>query len=137
MIEADARTELPVLIVDDNPADQWLTAMQLEEAWPSAQHCEVEYAADGHEALAKLDQHPYALLVLDWKLPVLGEGEVLRRLRAAGSRLPVVVVSGADREDIGADFECLGATFLNKRELDPPHFQHAIYQARAMLNGAS
>jgi CheY-like chemotaxis protein len=128
---------LPVLIVDDNPADQWLTAMQLEEAWPSAKQCQVEYALDGQEALTKLGQHPYGLLVLDWKLPVLGEGEVLRRLRAAGSRLPVVVVSGADREDIVADFDRLGAIFLSKQQMDPPHFQHAIHQACAQFNGAS
>ena len=124
----DARTpgSFPVLVVDDCPSDQELTCAYLAEAWPFDHDLELEHASDGDEALAKLHGKRFALLVLDWKLPTMGDGEVLRHLRAEGVRLPVVVVSGMPREDIGADLETLGAAFVNKNQLTPTTLYQAI-----------
>lgn len=56
-------------------------------------------AGDGAEALAAIDREHVDLLVLDLLMPNIDGYEVLARLRSneQNARLPVIVVSGADR----------------------------------------
>jgi two-component system response regulator MprA len=58
---------------------------------------EIELAADGREALDRLeaDSHP-DVLVLDVLMPGVDGLEVCRRLRRAGSRLPVLMLTARD-----------------------------------------
>ena len=122
-----------VLVVDDNPADQQLAAIHLGAAWPFERALKLDFAADGAEALAKLRTQHFALVVLDWQLPVLGDGEVLRHLRQQRIRIPVVVISGAERADITADLDSLQAAFLNKNQMNPDTFWLAISHSVTLL----
>ena len=56
-------------------------------------------ARDGAEALATVDREHVDLLVLDLVMPNIDGYEVLARLKSneKDARIPVVVVSGADR----------------------------------------
>jgi len=70
----------------------------------------VECAADGDEADAKLSSQTYGLVILDLGLPRMDGLEVLRHLRARGSRTPVLILTARDRLedrvaglDMGAD----------------------------------
>ncbi|MDM7462385.1 MAG: response regulator transcription factor [Tepidimonas taiwanensis] len=71
----------------------------------------VDHVANGEDADAALQMHDgFDLLILDLGLPKLGGLEVLRRLRARGSRLPVLILTAADSVedrvrglDLGAD----------------------------------
>ena len=70
----------------------------------------VDQVAGGTEADAALASHEFDLLILDLGLPKLHGLEVLRRLRARGSSLPVLVLTAADSVeqrvkglDLGAD----------------------------------
>jgi two-component system response regulator MprA len=79
-----------ILVVDDERAvrESLRRALELEGY-------EVELAADGQEALALLDSgasEPDALL-LDVLMPRVDGLEVCRRLRRAGSRLPVLMLT--------------------------------------------
>ena len=105
----------------------------LTQAWTFEHDLEVDYASDGREAIEKIRAKRFALLVLDWKLPVMGDGEVLRQLRSEGVRLPVVVVSGLSREEISADLEVLGAAFVNKNHLNPGSLYLAIADSLQLL----
>ena len=125
---------LPVLVVDDNPADQQLTAIHLRAAWPFERTLKLEFAADGREALTKLYTKHFTFVVLDWSLPVLGQGEVLRHLRQNKIRIPVVVISGAGREEIDADLDGLQAAFLSKSEMNPDTFWAAISHSLKLLD---
>ena len=122
-----------VLVVDDNLVDQELAVLHMSQTWPFERELELDFAADGAEALAKLYTKTFALVVLDWMLPVLGEGEVLRQLRQNGHQIPVVVVSGREREEITDDLDSLQASFLNKNQMNPDTFQLAIGHALALL----
>ena len=122
-----------VLVVDDNPVDQELAVLHMGQTWPYERELELDFAVDGAEALAKLQTKRFALVVLDWMLPVLGDGEVLRQLRHHGQRIPVVVISGCEREDIAADLNALQAAFLNKNQMNPDTFQLAIGHALTLL----
>ena len=79
-----------ILVVDDERAvrESLRRALELEGY-------EVELAADGEEALDRLDSEapdPDAL-VLDVLMPRVDGLEVCRRLRRAGSRLPVLMLT--------------------------------------------
>lgn len=70
----------------------------------------VDHAKTGAEADSALTAQTYDLLILDLGLPVLPGFEVLRRLRARHSTLPVLILTAADRVedrvkglDLGAD----------------------------------
>ena len=124
----------PVLVVDDNPADQELVAVYLREAWRFEWAWELDFAKDGAEALAKLSRKHFTFVVLDWNLPVCGQGEVLRHLRQNGIRIPVVVISGNEREDIDADLDALQAAFLSKNQMNSDTFGLAITHSLKLLD---
>ena len=78
-IRAGGEKTFRVLVVDDNLVDQELAVLHMGQTWPYERELELDFAADGAQALAKLRTKSFALVVLDWMLPVLGDGEVLRQ----------------------------------------------------------
>ncbi len=94
-----------VLVVEDHAA----LAAQIRAALEGA-HFAVDHAPDGEEALFLGETEPYDAVVLDLGLPRLDGLSVLRRWRAAGRAVPVLVLTarGAWSEkvaglDAGAD----------------------------------
>ena len=128
-----ASREFRVLVIDDSEVDRELTTRHLGKAWPFEHGMAVAYAATGPEALDRMRRQRFALIVLDWKLPGLGGGELLQQLRHNGVRVPVVVLSGLKREAITEDLQALAAAFLNKDDLNPLTFHRAIAESLQLL----
>src|SRR5205807_1949847 len=83
-----------VLLVDDDPAIAATVALMLRSA---GFVCEtVGLGADGLE-IARQDEHQ--LIILDLHLPDMDGYEVLRRLRNARIRTPVLILSGLGHID--------------------------------------
>ena len=59
----------------------------------------VDSSADGEEGLWFAQQNPYDVIVLDLMLPKLDGLGVLRKLRASGSTVPVLVLTARDGVD--------------------------------------
>lgn len=98
-------TGIRVLVVDDEPAILDVLATSLRFLG-----YEVREAACGRDALARVREHSPHLVLLDVMLPDLDGFEVVRRLRAGGSRVPVVFLTAresgedvVDGLDLGAD----------------------------------
>ncbi len=87
-------TERTVLILEDDP----LISAFMEKALRKKGY-DVESFERGHSALERATSGPAGVLLLDLGLPDIDGLEVLRRLRAAQSDLPVVVVTS--RSDPG------------------------------------
>jgi two-component system response regulator MprA len=94
-----------VLVVDDEPAVRRALdrALRLE-------NYEVTLAADGEQALDALASAPADAVILDILMPKLDGLEVCRRLRQAGDRTPVLMLTARDAIDdrvegldVGAD----------------------------------
>src|SRR3954463_3712753 len=83
-----------VLIVDDEPAVRGALdrALRLERY-------EIALAADGREALDRLAETRLDAVVLDVAMPGLDGLEVCRRLREAGDRTPVLMLTARDTVD--------------------------------------
>jgi two-component system, OmpR family, response regulator MprA len=82
-----------ILVVDDERAvrESLQRALELEGY-------EIELAADGREALARLENgepQPDAV-ILDVLMPVIDGLEVCRRLRRSGNRVPVLMLTARD-----------------------------------------
>jgi two-component system, OmpR family, response regulator MprA len=94
-----------ILVVDDEPA----VRRALERALRLDKY-EVELAIDGEEALDRLAERPADAVVLDVMMPGVDGLEVCRRMRAAGDKTPVLMLTARDAIDdrvlgldVGAD----------------------------------
>ncbi|KPK37912.1 MAG: hypothetical protein AMJ69_09920 [Gammaproteobacteria bacterium SG8_47] len=106
-----------VLIVDDVPVNRDLLGTLLRR-----QGLDVAEAENGQQALARLPQENWGLVILDIMMPVMDGYEALRRIREQYSlaELPVIMATSLDaREDIVRAFE-LGANDYITKPLDIP-----------------
>jgi two-component system response regulator MprA len=94
-----------VLVVDDEPA----VRRALERAL-TLDNYSVALAADGQEALDLLAESPADAVVLDIMMPRIDGLEVARRMRRAGDRTPILMLTARDAVDdrvtgldVGAD----------------------------------
>src|SRR5581483_249913 len=94
-----------VLVVDDEPAVRRALerALQLD-------NYDVSLAADGEEALDAISERPVDAVILDVAMPRLDGLEVCRRMRQAGDRTPILMLTARDAIDdrvrgldVGAD----------------------------------
>jgi two-component system OmpR family response regulator len=96
---------LRVLVVeDDQRLARFLERVLKEEGY------EVDRCANGADAVTQMRAGGYALVLLDWMLPVLDGLEVCRQVRRGGSTVPIIMLTARDqvRErvlglDAGAD----------------------------------
>src|SRR5438309_5879876 len=80
-----------VLVVDDEPA----VRRALERALRLERY-DVELAGDGEEALDMLAKSPPDAVILDIGMPRLDGLEVCRRMRQAGDRTPILMLTARD-----------------------------------------
>jgi two-component system OmpR family response regulator/two-component system response regulator QseB len=81
-----------ILVVEDDP----LLADGLQAGLRQAGF-DVDLALDGVAANLALGTHDYAAVVLDLGLPRLGGLDVLKKLRAGASAVPVLILTARDR----------------------------------------
>ncbi len=78
-----------LLVIDDEPLVRCLVRRILEQRGFT-----IEEAGDGRSGLAALARNPVDLVMVDMTMPDLDGAEVVRRIRASGSRVPIVLTSG-------------------------------------------
>ena len=84
---------ISVVIVDDHPMIRSALRSLLEG---TGRFQVIAERGTGNAGLAAVRDMKPSLLILDLDVPVLGGIEVIRRLRAAQSHMPILVVSAAD-----------------------------------------
>jgi two-component system, response regulator len=128
---------MTILLVEDNPDDEELTRVALEESKIAN---ELVVARDGVEAVdylfgtgAHAGRDPSAMpqvVLLDLKLPKLNGLEVLRRMRAAERTryLPVVILTSSDEEQDLLESYGLGANSYVRKPVDFAQFVESVRQ---------
>jgi two-component system sensor histidine kinase/response regulator len=112
---------LKVLVVDDNGTAREIFREMLESLSFS-----VDTAASGKEALERLASHgpfnPYALVLMDWKMPGLDGLEACRRIRAADSIEPkpkIILATAYGGEALAQQAELDGLEGLLVKPVNP------------------
>ena len=121
--------------LDDSEIDREIIIRHIRHAWPF-ETLAWESAADVPEAMSKLAQGSFTVVVLKWQLPKLHGADMLRKLRADGVDTPVIIVSDLERAEIADDLELLGAAFLTKESINPTALRNAMaISARWLADG--
>ena len=91
-----------ILVVDDEPMVRFLLTRFLEEEG----HL-VDEAEDGADALERLSQRAYDLLMTDVHMPRMSGIDLVRAVRRQGNRIPLVVMDSYPdpftESDVGAE----------------------------------
>ncbi len=103
VINENIASKHTILVAEDNPTNQALILNQLEVLGYSA-----DIAKDGQEALNKMSQNDYQLLLTDCNMPLLDGYELTKAVREKGnSDLPIIALTADAFPDKKAD--CLNA----------------------------
>jgi two-component system OmpR family response regulator len=114
-----------VLLIED---DRMIGAA-VEQALKDAAYA-VDWVTDGATAIHAAESEAYELALLDLGLPIADGRDVLRRLRALGRRLPVIIVTARDGVDDRIEGLDLGADdYLVK----PFEIRELLARMRAVL----
>lgn len=87
---ATAKERARILLVEDNPVNQLVAKGMLAKLG-----CQVELATQGVEALARLEEEAFDLVLMDCNMPVMDGYEATRRIRERGHwpGLPIVALT--------------------------------------------
>jgi two-component system OmpR family response regulator len=114
-----------VLLIEDDR----MIGTAMEQALKDAAYA-VDWVTDGETAILAAESESYELALLDLGLPKADGREVLRRLRAPGRGLPVIIVTARDGVDDRIDGLDLGADdYLVK----PFEIRELLARMRAVL----
>jgi DNA-binding response OmpR family regulator len=82
---------LQILLIEDETKLARFIELEL-----SSEGYSIQVANDGLTGLTLLRESPPDLLILDWMMPGLTGVEICRRLRATGSKIPVILLTARD-----------------------------------------
>jgi two-component system response regulator ResD len=118
-----------ILIVDDEEQLRSLVRLYLEE-----EGFEVEEAVDGREALLKIKQYEYNLIILDLMMPELDGWEVCRQVRRNNKAIPIIMLTAkTEMEDKLVGFDTGADDYVGK-PFDPRELVARIYALLRRMN---
>lgn len=118
-----------ILVVEDEP----VLALRLQQTLEAAGFA-VDVAYDGEEGWHLGDTEPYDAAVLDLGLPKIDGVSILQRWRAAGRRLPVLILTARSRwSEKMAGFQAGADDYMTK----PFEMDEVVYRLRALIRRAA
>jgi len=115
-----------VLVIEDHAG----LAKNIARALRDTASYAVDISSDGQDGLFMAQSSPYDLVLLDLMLPRLDGLEVVRRLRAASSKVPVLVLTSRDDKETTVTLLNAGADdFLSK----PFDIGELVARCRALI----
>ena len=114
-----------VLVVEDEPALRDTLAQQLR-----ASGFTVDSAADGAEGLYQGKEFAFDLAIVDLGLPKLPGMDLIKQLRAAGKKYPILILTARDRwQDKVEGLQAGADDYVAK----PFHFEEVLARVQALL----
>ena len=127
---------LSVLVVDNDPERQIFIKSRLKtaEGWD----LEIDSAGNAEEALTKLKEKPFDLVLLDYRLPESDGVELLIKIRQLFDKAAVVMVTAAGNENVAVAAMKQGAmdylTLEEFRALDVRQLFRRLIETRELVN---
>lgn len=110
-----------VLIVDDEKNIRFTLPLVLESLG-----LETDTARDGEEALAKLGEREFALILLDLKMPGIDGIEVLRRVRKMRPDIPVIMITAYGTIESSVEAMKIGAADFISKPFSPEKIRDLV-----------
>lgn len=92
MSSANESSECRLMIVDDDVKMLFLVEHALQTAFPNAR---ITTVTDGSDALQQIRRTGTDLLITDHSMMRMNGAELIRELRADGSKLPIIMISNS------------------------------------------
>lgn len=119
-------TQRTVLVVDDEENVRLTLAASLELL-----DYEVVEAEDGQDAVEKVQQQAFDVVVMDVRMPRLNGVEAYRQIRKLRPTLPVLLVTGFEREQLLDEAAQEGIYTILFKPLDPERLTQIIERAHS------
>jgi len=105
-----------LLLIDDNDA-----FLEIAETFLLKQNQELEITAvnSAANALRKMEEQDFDVIVCDYQMPVMDGLELLEKLRGEGNSIPFIIFTGRGREEVAIRALNLGATNYVQKGDDP------------------
>jgi CheY-like chemotaxis protein len=104
----------PILVVDDEKNIRLTLSQSLEPLG-----LPVQTAVNGEEALQKIEETEFGLLLLDLKMPGMEGMEVLHRVRERWPTIPVIIITAHGTIDSAVDAMKIGAVDFIQKPFSP------------------
>lgn len=121
-----------VLLVEDDAALRYMYARM--HAWQEQGFCLAAEAANGREALEKLAEECFDLIVTDIRMPFVDGLELLRALRQRESGTPVILVSSYGEFEYAREGLVLGAFDYIVKPFQESDLNAVLARAAAFLS---
>ena len=119
---------MKILLVEDNPGDARLLQEMLREA--DAAHYHLTFAERLSEALQRLSEDTFDVILLDLALPDSHGIETFNEIHAQAPSVPVIVLTGFDDVAFAKEVSKAGASnYLNKNSVDSDLLVQTISRA--------
>lgn len=119
-------TPVRALIVDNDPDMALLVATSLEKM---SQEFVTETACDAGEALAKMRQAHYSLLITDYRMPGMNGLELAQAVQEISPDIPVVLITAYGNELLQHEVERLRLAGYLDKPFNPTRLREVIQQA--------
>jgi CheY-like chemotaxis protein len=113
----------PILLVDDEKNIRLTLSQSLESLGMP-----VQTAVNGEEALQKLREGEFGLLLLDLKMPGMDGMEVLHRVRERWPTIPVIIITAHGTIESAVDAMKLGAVDFIQKPFSPKEIRELVTQ---------
>jgi len=120
----------PILIVDDEKNIRLTLSTSLE-----ALGVETDSAEDGKDALAKLREKEFGLILLDIRMPDVDGMEVLRQVRKNRPNIGIIILTAYGTIELAVEAMKLGAVDFIQKPFVPEEIRERV--ARVMSRGAN
>jgi len=111
----------PILIVDDEKNIRLTLSQALETLG-----AEIDTAANGEEALAKLKGREFGLILLDIRMPGMDGMEVLRRVREIRPDIRIIMITAYGTIESAVEALKLGAVDFLQKPFDPEEIRELV-----------
>jgi DNA-binding response OmpR family regulator len=112
-----------ILVVDDEKNIRLTLSQALETLGMP-----IQTAGDGEEALQKLRESDFSLVLLDLKLPGMDGLEVLRRIRESWPKIRVIMITAHGTIDYAVEAMKLGAVDFLRKPFSPGEIRRLVTQ---------
>jgi DNA-binding response OmpR family regulator len=111
----------PILIVDDEKNIRLTLSQALKIL-----EVETDTAANGEEALAKLEEREFGLILLDLKMPGMDGMEVLRRVRGIRPDIRIIIITAYGTVESAVEAMKLGAVDFIQKPFSPEEIRELV-----------